>query len=143
MKNNCYLLHSNAVKTHQTTCRSPAPRMKTADMSTPRDLQRTLFNPCKNPSAGAKPTDIKKTNYFSQVAAATFIMHVQRQNYKDKLQFSRLLASAKAQGTKKHPGGSLHSLLNTLLQRFLKSEISAHQRGQYGHRHTGGKQNCN
>lgn len=41
----------------------------------------------------------------------------------------------------RHPGECLRFPFNTALTHTLKSEISAHQRGQYGHRHTGGGQN--
>lgn len=51
--------------------------------------------------------------------------------------FSKLLAQM--WGTKRHPGECWRFPLNPALTHTLKSEISAHQRGQYGHRHTGGE----
>lgn len=97
---NCYLLHSNAVKIHQRTCRSLGHHMRTADKSTPRDLSRTRFNTCKNSSAKAKPTYIQKRN--SQLEAEMLTIHVQEQSHKQK-HFSRLLTSTLCTKRKETP----------------------------------------
>lgn len=57
------------------------PHMRTVDMNTPRDLQRTRFNTCKNSSAKAKSSDRRKRSYYLQVAAKTFIINVCQQIY--------------------------------------------------------------
>lgn len=55
------------------------PHKRTVDMNTPRDLQRTRFNTCKNSSAKAKSSDRRKRSYYLQVAAETFIINVCQQ----------------------------------------------------------------
>ncbi len=132
-ENDCYLLHSSAVRIHQRTCHSPAHHTKTVDTSIPRDLRRTWLNTCRNSSAKAKPTYIQKRNYYS-VWGKNIHNKCAATKWRAQTTFPRLLTSTLC--TKKHPGGTLRSFLNTPLQFSLKSEISAHQRGQYGHRHT-------
>lgn len=81
LRNYYYLLHSNVVRIHQMIYHTLVHHMKTVDMNTPHDLQRTRFNTCKNSSAKAKSSDRRKRSYFLHVAAETFIINVHQQIY--------------------------------------------------------------
>lgn len=47
LQTDSYPLHNSAATIHQRTCRNPAHHMKTADINTLRDLQRTGFHKYK------------------------------------------------------------------------------------------------
>lgn len=134
-----YLLHSSAVMILQKTCRSPDLRMMAADTSTPRDLSRTRLKTCTKVSRQRQNPFIHKTVNTIWKEREKKNMHnaCTLARWQAQTTFSKRLASM--WGTKRHPGERLRFPLHQALTltHMLKSEIPAHRRGQYGHRHTG------